>query len=125
MRLAATHAPATMALGASRTHGVLAACRRPHPLTPDPEPLSPKPLTPDPWPLPLGAHYVPLPSRGATRLLLEELGLMRTAARAAAADDGADGVAGVGGVGGVQADALCPEPSERCACSAPSSHPEP
>ena len=54
---------------------------------------------------PWGAHYVPLPSRGATRMLLEELGLMRSAAA-----DGADGVAGVAGVGAEQ---LCPEPSER------------
>jgi hypothetical protein len=60
---------------------------------------------------PWGAHYVPLPSRGAVRALLEELGLMRRAAReaqqAAAAAPSAedDGVA--------DADALCPEPSER------------
>ena len=54
---------------------------------------------------PWGAHYVPLPSRGATRMLLEELGLMRSAA--------ADGAGGVAGVAGVGADALCPEPSER------------
>jgi len=60
---------------------------------------------------PWGAHYVPLPSRGATRMLLEELGLMRSAAADGA--DGVGGVAGVAGVAGVGADALCPEPSER------------
>ena len=37
MRLAATHAPATMALGASRTHGVRAIARR----VPPPSPLNP------------------------------------------------------------------------------------
>ena len=53
---------------------------------------------------------MPLPSRGAVRMLLQELGLMRRATREATAaataaqqpvDDGVD------------EDALCPEPSER------------
>ena len=65
---------------------------------------------------PWGAHYVPLPSRGAVRMLLGELGLMREAAAAAAADAGDDGV---------DADALCSEPSERCTCSDPDPSPNP
>ena len=55
---------------------------------------------------PWGAHYVPLPSRGAVRMLLEELGLMRRATREAAAAQQA-------AADGVDEGDLCPEPSER------------
>ena len=121
MRLAATHAPATT--GPAELHGRTAFSAVPQ-LTVPPRGLLgeiARLLAALPWPsslaltltltsasdqlggiaYPWGAHYVPLPSRGAVRTLLEELGLMRRATREAAADVGVD------------EDDLCPEPSER------------